>query len=267
MSDVLLAAARDAAVAGAAVLRRYFRSGELEVRPKGPGGLVSEADHRAEEAIIGVLRGRFPDHAVLTEEAGRLAARAGSQVEWIIDPLDGTTNFVRGLPLYAVAIACRVEGVLTVGVVHEPEGDNLFWSSRGQGSWWNGRRMAVSARSGLGGAFLATGFPLRSREALDVSMSLYREALGQVRAMRRIGAAALDLAYTAAGVYDGFVEMGLSPWDVAAGAVLVAEAGGTISDVDGGPEFLDSGNVLAAGPALHDELLQLLTPQRAGARS
>lgn len=257
VNDELLAAARDAAVAGAAVLRRHFRSTTLDVRSKGSQGLVSEADHRSEEAIVSLLRRRFPDHAILSEEVGQLAASKGSAVEWIIDPLDGTTNFVRGLPLYAVAIACRVRGRLEVGVVHDPEGDNQFWGSRGGGSWWNSRRMAVSSRPTLQGAFLATGFPLRSRGVLDLSLPVYREAFAQARAMRRIGAAALDLAYTAAGVYDGFFEIGLSPWDVAAGALLVAEAGGVVTDLAGGDRYLETGHVLAAGSALHQELCEL----------
>lgn len=257
MSDDLVAAARDAAVAGAAVLRQHFRSATLEVHSKGAGGLVSEADHRSEEAIVGVLRRYFPDHAILTEEAGELSSGSQSDVEWVIDPLDGTTNFVRGLPLYAVAVACRIAGRLEVGVVYDPEGENLFWAGRGRGAWWNSRRLTVSSRPNLDGAFLATGFPLRSRGALELSLALYRQAVSRAQAMRRIGAAALDLAYTAAGVYDGFFEIGLSSWDVAAGAVLVTEAGGVVTDLSGGGGYLESGNVLAAGVDLHHELVTL----------
>lgn len=256
MDQDLLTAARDAAVAGAAVLRRHFRRADLEIRSKGADGLVSEADHRSEEAIVGLLRRRFPDHPILSEEAGQLAG-GHDRVEWLIDPLDGTTNFVQGLPLYCVAVACRVDGRLAVGVVHEPEGDNLFAAARGDGAWWNDRRMHISARRDLAGSFLATGFPWRMREALEVYLDLYREVFHRARATRRIGAAALDLAYTAAGVYDGFFELGLRPWDVAAGALLVEEAGGVVTDLEGQERYLESGDVLAAGPELHRCLSEL----------
>lgn len=256
MNGELLAAARAAAEAGAAELRSWFRSANLDVRSKGADGLVTAADHASEAAIVKVLREHFPDHAILSEEGGWLTAR-GHGTEWLIDPLDGTTNFVRGLPLYAVAIACRVEGRLAAGVVVEPEGGVTFAAARGQGAWRNGERMQVAGAAGLHGAFLATGFPWRARGALDLYLGIYREVFAQAQAMRRIGAAALDLAYTAAGVYDGFLEFRLSPWDVAAGALLIEEAGGVITDLDGGDAYLTSGNVVAAGPDLHALLLGL----------
>jgi myo-inositol-1(or 4)-monophosphatase len=172
--------------------------------------------------------------------------------------LDGTTNFLQGLPVYCVSVACRRGDELLAGVVLDPQGDNLFAAAAGAGATWNGRPMRASPHPGLGGSFLATGFPFRAHGALDAYLAAFREVFLAAKAIRRCGAAALDLAYTAAGVYDGFFEFRLSPWDLGAGALLVREAGGRITDLDGGPRFLDAGNVVAGGPAVHPELLAVV---------
>lgn len=250
----LAAAAEAAADAGAAVLERYFRSGRLEVSVKGKNDFVTQADRESEAVLVGELLRRFPDHRILAEE-GTLHAGATADYEWVIDPLDGTTNFLQGLPVWAVSVACRRGDELLAGVVLDPEGGNRFVASRGGGAFWNGRPMQVSSRPALDGAFLATGYPFRAQAALDVYLDLFRSVFRRARAIRRCGAAALDLAYTAAGVYDGFFEFRLSPWDIAAGALLIQEAGGVLSDLDGGDGYLASGNVLAGAPAVHAGLV------------
>jgi myo-inositol-1(or 4)-monophosphatase len=252
--EALLAVAIAAAESGAVVLDHYFRSGRLDVGLKGEHDFVTQADRESEAAMVAEILGRFPRHRILAEE-GTSHEQATSELEWVIDPLDGTTNFLQGLPVWAVSVACRRGDELLAGVVLDPCGGNLFQAARGAGASWNGRPMRVSKREALAGAFLATGYPFRAREALDLYLDLFRSVFQHARAIRRCGAAALDLAYTAAGVYDGFFEFRLSPWDIAAGALLIAEAGGRISDLGGRDGFLRSGNVLAGNPAVHAGLV------------
>ncbi|MDH3744518.1 MAG: inositol monophosphatase, partial [Acidobacteriota bacterium] len=217
---------------------------------------VTAADRAAEETIVAWIRERFPGHRILTEEAGALAGveDATSDIEWIVDPLDGTTNFLQGLPFYAVSVACRANGEMIAGAVYEPERDELFSAGLGEGATWNGEQMTVSGAEDLGGCFLATGFPFKARQALPTYLRVFGEVFLAARAVRRCGAAALDLAYTAAGVFDGFFEFHLAPWDVAAGSLLVSEAGGRVSDLDGGDRFVETGNILAGTPGVHAAL-------------
>ena len=257
MHDELLAAALAAAHAGAGVVSRYFRSGDLEVRRKGENDFVTRADRESEAAVISAIRERFPDHRVLAEEGGGAGLGHGEH-EWLIDPLDGTTNFLQGLPVYCVSIACRRGEELLVGVIEDPEGRNLFSAVRSEGAFWNGRRMRTSGREGLEGAFLATGYPFRALSTLDIYLAIFRDVFRHAKAIRRCGSAALDLAYTAAGVYDGFFEFRLSPWDIGAGALMVREAGGVLTDLDGGEGSFASGNVVAGGPAVQRELVEIV---------
>jgi myo-inositol-1(or 4)-monophosphatase len=250
----LLEAALAAAEAGADRLARWFRSGRLEISVKGSNDFVTQADRESETALVAEILARFPEHRILAEE-GTVHDGATSDVEWVIDPLDGTTNFLQGLPVWAVSVACRRGDQVLAGVVLDPEGGNTFAATLGAGATWNGQEMRVSQRPSLDGAFLATGYPFRAAAALDAYLELFREVFRSARAIRRCGAAALDLAYTAAGVYDGFFEFRLSPWDVAAGALLVSEAGGVLSDLDGGGRWLESGNVLAGNPPVHGGLV------------
>ena len=252
----LLAAGEAAADAGAAVLERYFRSDALEVRTKSKNDFVTQADHESEDAVVAELLRRFPDHRILAEEGSKNAG-GSSDYEWVIDPLDGTTNFLQGLPVWAVSIACRRRDELVAAVVLDPCGGNRFTATAGGGAFWNGKRMSVSPRESLDGAFLATGYPFRAKAALDIYLELFRAIFQHSRAIRRCGAAALDLAYVAAGVYDGFFELRLSTWDVAAGALLIREAGGVTSDFEGGGRHLTSGNVLAGSPGVHRGLLEV----------
>jgi len=257
MHDELLAAALAAAHAGAGIVSRYFRSGDLEVRRKGENDFVTRADRESEAAVISAIRERFPDHRVLAEEGGGAGLGHGVH-EWLIDPLDGTTNFLQGLPVYCVSVACRRGEELLVGVIEDPEGHNLFSAVRGEGAFWNGRPMRTSGREGLEGAFLATGYPFRALSTLDIYLAIFRDVFRRAKAIRRCGSAALDLAYTAAGVYDGFFEFRLSPWDIGAGALMVREAGGVLTDLDGGEGSFASGNVVAGGPAVQRELLEIV---------
>jgi myo-inositol-1(or 4)-monophosphatase len=254
MHDELLSAALDAAHAGAEIVARWFRGADLEVRRKGENDFVTRADRESEAAVLAVIRERFPDHRILAEEGGG-AGLGGGEHEWLVDPLDGTTNFLQGLPIFCVSVACRRGEEMLVGVIEDPEGRNRFSAVHGEGAFWNGRRIRTSAREGLDGAFLATGYPFRALPTLDVYLAVFRDVFHHAKAIRRCGAAALDLAYTAAGVYDGFFEFRLSPWDLGAGALLVREAGGVVTDLDGGAGFLTSGNVVAGGSAVQRELL------------
>jgi len=254
----LLEVALEAAAAGAQVLRDLFGSPDLRVQSKGRNDFVSSADHGAEAAIGRVIRGHFPAASFLAEEGGR-SGLAGAELEWIVDPLDGTNNFLQGLPVFCTSVACCRRGRPVAGVVHEPLTGLVYRASLGGGAFRSDprggeERLRVSDREGLAGAFLATGFPFRAHAALDVYLAAFREVFLHTRAVRRCGAAALDLAHTAAGIYDGFFEFRLSPWDIAAGVLLVEEAGGRVSDLDGGDGYFAGGNVVAGAPAVWREL-------------
>jgi myo-inositol-1(or 4)-monophosphatase len=258
MHEELIETAMAAAQAGADVVRRYFRREGLTVDRKGANDFVTQADRESETAVLAEIRRRFPGHRILAEEGGG-AGEGDGEHEWLIDPLDGTTNFMQGLPVYCVSVACRKGSELLAGVVHDPEGGNVFTATRGGGAFWNGRQMSVSGQDGLRGAFLATGYPFRALPTLDVYLAIFREVFQQAKAIRRCGAAALDLAYTAAGVYDGFFEFRLSPWDIGAGVLLIREAGGTVSDLDGGGRFFQGGNILAGAPTVHAALREAVS--------
>lgn len=255
-NEELLEVAVRGARAGAEVLVGYFRDHRLEVQTKDEDAhdVVSLADHESEARILEEIRRVFPDHHILAEEAGHQPA-ADSRYEWLVDPLDGTANFLQGLPVFCVSVACRRGDEVVAGVVLDPINDQLFTARRGHGAELNGRRIAISRRPGLEGAFLATGYPFRARGALDLYLRAFRAVFLKSRAIRRCGSAALDLAYTAASVYDGFFEFRLSPWDFAAGCLLIEEAGGVVTDLDGQDGYFTSGNLIAGPPGLHAELL------------
>jgi myo-inositol-1(or 4)-monophosphatase len=246
--SAVLEAGVAAAKAGGEILLGYWRNlpdGSVEEKRK--NDFVTNADRESEERIIDAIRERFPNDAFLAEEGGaRAGAEKGSR-EWIIDPLDGTSNFVSGFPFWCVSIAAREGEAMTAAVVWDPLRGELYTAERGGGAWRNGSRIAVTGRTGLAGAFVATGFPFRNREKIDTYLALFRAVFVEARAIRRAGSAALDLAYVAAGVFDGFFEFRLSPWDVAAGALLIEEAGGLVTDYGGGSGYLERGNVIA-GP-------------------
>jgi len=263
MIESLLATAVAAAQAGAEITSRYFRAAGLEVRRKAQNDFVTQADRESEAAVVALIQSRFPAHRILAEEgsaaeAGRGEGGEASEYEWLIDPLDGTTNFLQGLPVYCTSVACRRGEELLAGAVVDPEGKNLFTAAIGRGAEWNGRPMRCSPRPALDGSFLATGYPFRAMPTLDIYLDVFRDVFRQVKAIRRCGAAALDLAYTAAGVYDGFFEFRLSPWDIGAGVLLVREAGGLVTDLDGGGDFFRSGNLVAGAAGVQPGLLEVV---------
>jgi len=250
-------AVRAARRAGDIIARASERVDTLTVTRKSHNDFVSEVDRRAEQEIIQIIHKAYPDHAILAEESG--AQQQGSDTHlWIIDPLDGTTNFLHGFPQYAVSIALQVRGQLDQAVVYDPVSQDLYTASRGGGAQLNNRRIRVSRHTELAGTLLGTGFPFRQPELIDPYLDSFRAFSTQVADIRRAGSAALDLAYVAAGRLDGFWEFGLSPWDVAAGALLIQEAGGVVSDFAGGANFLDSGNIVGGNLKLHQALLKTL---------
>ncbi|MCC7411661.1 MAG: inositol monophosphatase, partial [Gammaproteobacteria bacterium] len=248
-------AVRAARKAGDIIIRQLDRGPTLTVMSKAHNDFVSEVDHAAEQAIIAILRAAYPEHGILAEESG---AQPGDDYLWFIDPLDGTTNFLHGFPQFAVSIAVSRRGQLYQGVVYDPLKQDLFTASRGQGAQLNGRRIRVSGLIHLDTALIGTGFPVKHREHIDTYVAQFRTLLESTAGLRRAGAASLDLAYVACGRLDGFWELGLSPWDIAAGALLIEEAGGLVTDVDGGVDFLRSGAIVAANPALLKNLLRSL---------
>jgi myo-inositol-1(or 4)-monophosphatase len=255
--EAFLAAVEGVARSGAAALAPYWRSLQpSQITEKARNDLVSAADHASERAIIAAIGERFPDHSVLSEEAG-WARRDPNQPTWIVDPLDGTTNFVHGSPHFAVAVAVMLDNRVDYGVIYDPIKEDLFTARRGGGAWWNGSPCRVSDRGGLRGALLATGFPFRAHELIDPYLEIFKEVFLRCKAIRRPGSATLDLAYTACGIFDGFFEFKLAPWDVAAGSLMVEEAGGTLTDMNGSGRFLDSGNVICGPPAVHTELAEI----------
>ncbi|AND67459.1 inositol monophosphatase [Dyella thiooxydans] len=235
-------AARAARAAGNIILRYMNRIDGLNVVEKQQMDFVSEVDKLAEAEIIKELRRAYPDHAILGEESGAIGK---GPMQWVIDPLDGTHNYLRGIPHFCVSIGLLEKGVPTYAVVYDPLRDELYTASKGDGAFLNDRRIRVSKRDDLGGAMIATGFPYRQRAHLGPQLDMTRAILGQAEDIRRSGSAALDLAYTAAGRYDGYFEIGLKPWDMAAGVLLVREAGGRYCDFAGRDGIPESGNLIA----------------------
>jgi|SRR5579864_1089989 len=261
MHPMLGIAVRAARRAGA-IINRAARDVEmLAVTRKRHNDFVTEVDKAAEQAVIDALRRAYPDHSILAEESGASAGASGeSEYTWIIDPLDGTTNFIHGFPQYAVSIALQHKGVLTHAVIYDPTKNELFTASRGRGAHLNDRRIRVSKRAQMSEALIGTGFPFRDFETLDEYLAMFRALTSRTAGLRRAGAAALDIAYVAAGRLDGFWEIGLSPWDMAAGALLVQEAGGLVGDFSGEPGYLDSGRIVCGNPKIFSQLLQVIGP-------
>lgn len=250
-----LAVLVEAALAGGDVLKSFFGS-EFQVSYKGALNLVTEADLASEKTIVGILKHRFPEAAILAEEAGEEGGPSARE-RFIIDPLDGTTNFAHGYPVFAVSIAYEEEGRVAAGVVFDPGREELFTAARGAGAFLNGRRLRVSATKELGASLLVTGFPYDLKEDLSKNLRLFTRFMGASRAIRRDGSAALNLSYVAAGRFDGFWEEKLGPWDTAAGALLVEEAGGRVTDLAGAPFHYRKGEVIASNLLLHDQMLAL----------
>jgi myo-inositol-1(or 4)-monophosphatase len=248
---VACAAAREA---GRMLVGRFQREPGLSVETKGLHDFVTEVDRQAEAIVVSEIRARYPDHAILAEEGSPEAPPGGYR--WIVDPLDGTTNFIHGVPVFGVSVALEDPSGLLAGATYDPAREEMFHAARGRGAWLNGVPIACSRLATLDEALIATGFPFRRLERLDAYVEAFTAFVRAAAGLRRAGSAVLDLAYTACGRYDGFWEIGLCPWDIAAGVLLVREAGGVVTDVAGGIECL-SGDLVAAGPELHAQMLEI----------
>jgi len=267
MHPLLNIAIKAARRAGSVINRASLDGSPLEVRAKHANDFVTQVDRAAESAAIDIIRRAYPDHVILAEESGEsqaTEARAGkaksapSETRWIIDPLDGTTNFIHGFPQYCVSIAVEQRGRIAHAVVYDPMKNELFTASQGRGAFLNDRRMRVTKCTHLRDALVGTGFPFKELSRLDQYLRALETIMRGSAGIRRAGAAALDLAYVACGRLDAFWEMGLAPWDMAAGALLISEAGGLVGDLQGGAEFMASGDIAAATPKVFPELLAAL---------
>ena len=247
-----------AARAAGAVLRERFRT-PIAVEVKAQHDFVTAVDRESEAVVVGRIRERHPDHAIVAEE-GSPAVRSGGP-RWIVDPLDGTTNFVHGIPTFSVSIGFADARGVAVGVIYDPMHDELFEAVRGRGARLDGRPIAASHERDLHRAVIATGFPFREFAKLDGYVAALRALMTATAGIRRAGSAAIDLAYAACGRYDGFFEVGLAPWDLAAGALIVAEAGGRVSDCAGGQEWLSRGDIIASGAAVYAPILEIVKPR------
>ena len=255
MHPMLNIALRAARSAGDIIIRALDRLDQLTIGAKGPNDFVTNIDRQAEREIIAILHKAYPGHAILAEESG---GNSDGEYVWIIDPLDGTMNFMHGLPQFAVSIALQHKGILDQAVIYDPVRQEIFTASRGSGAFLNNRRIRVSQRKSLDGALLGTGFPFRQQQQLDVYLNTFRALFQCVGDIRRPGSAALDLAYVAAGRLDGFWEFGLNSWDMAAGALLIREAGGLVTDMDGNPDFMATGNIVTANARILKAMLRII---------
>jgi myo-inositol-1(or 4)-monophosphatase len=256
MLNVAIKAAR---AAGAIINRASMDLDILKINTKAPNDFVTEVDQMAEEIIVQTLLEAYPDHAILAEESGRGGAK-DSEYVWIIDPLDGTTNFIHGFPVYCVSIALAHRGVVQQAVVYDPTRDDLFYATKGRGAFVNNRRLRVSKRTRMSDALVGTGFPFRRGDNPKRYLKMFEEVMAEVAGVRRPGAAALDLCYVAAGYYDAFFETGLQPWDVAAGSLIITEAGGLIGNFTGESDFLYQREVVAGSPKIYGQMVQILAP-------
>jgi myo-inositol-1(or 4)-monophosphatase len=241
---------------GRVAIDHWERRGSLAVREKGRNDFVTVADRAAEDAILRIVRARFPDHAVIAEESEPAGAAPGYR--WYIDPLDGTTNYIHGYPLFGVSVGLADARGMRAAAVFDPVRDEMFTAARGQGAFLNGRPIRVARPGKLASALLVTGIPFRSLDRLEQYLASFRAFITGSAGIRRDGSAALDLAYVACGRYDGFWEMGLSSWDVAAGSLIVSEAGGVVTDFHGRGGYVESGDIIAAAPEIHPSMLRVI---------
>jgi len=255
MHPMVNTAVKAARRAGNLINRGALNLDRLVIERKRPMDFVTEIDKAAEQAIIEALHDAYPDHAILAEESGASAGHDSAEYVWVIDPLDGTTNFIHGFPQYAVSIACMHRGQLQHGVIYDPVHNDLFTASRGKGAFLNDRRIRVSKAAKLEEGLIGTGLPFGDSRHLTRYLRILREVMVRAPGVRRAGAAALDLAYVAAGRLDGFWEIGLKPWDMAAGALMVLEAGGLVSDWNGDEHWMEGGDIVCGAPKLFAQLL------------
>ena len=260
LHPMLNIAVKAARAAGSVINRAALDLEVLKVGSKGPNDFVSEVDRNAEAVIIETLLAAYPGHGILAEESGREHGSRDSEFVWIIDPLDGTTNFLHGFPVYAVSIALAYRNQVQQAVVYDPTRNDLFYASKGRGAFLNDRRLRVSKRTRLSDSLIGTGFPFRKGDNFKRYVKMFEQVMQSCAGLRRPGAAALDLCYVAAGYYDGFFETGLNPWDVAAGSLIITEAGGLIGNFTGDSDYLFQREVVAGNPKVYGQLVQILAP-------
>ena len=256
MQPMLTIAVRAARSAGDIIVRNMDRLDRIKIVTKQNNDFVSSVDHAAEEAIISTIKTAYPDHGILAEESGLQAE--SSEYQWIIDPLDGTTNYLHGFPQFAVSIALKHKNRIQVGVIYDPVSQELFTAIRGEGALLNDKKIRVTSHKGLKNALLGTGFPYHDQSYLDTYIETMKALMQKTAGLRRPGSAALDLAWLAAGRIDGFWEFNLKAWDIAAGALIVREAGGIVSDFENREGYLDSGDIIAAAPKVFPEMLKII---------
>jgi myo-inositol-1(or 4)-monophosphatase len=256
---IYLATAIEAVLEAGRVQLEFFGRDDLRIDKKGAIDLVTEADLAVERRFRAFIAERFPDHAILAEELGD---GGPSRHRWVFDPIDGTTNFAHGLPIFCASLGLEIDGVVAVGAIYDPSRRELFTAERGGGAYLNGRRIAVTPAASLIDALLCTGFHYDIHGSGEAVIELFAAFVRRARAVRRLGSAALDLCYLAAGRFDGFWEARLKPWDVAAGSLIVEEAGGVLSTYDGGPFSIRGGELVAANPVLHQQMLGVIRPAR-----
>lgn len=255
MINIAVKAAR---AAGSIINRAALDIESVRISKKQANDFVTEVDHAAEQAIIDTLLTAYPGHGIWAEETGSERGAKDSEFVWIIDPLDGTTNFIHGMPVYCVSIALAVRGKIEQAVIYDPNRNDLFTATKGRGAYLNERRLRVSKRTALQDALISTGFPYRPGDDLATYLKILAEIIPRTAGLRRPGSAALDLAYVAAGYTDGFFEFGLQAWDVAAGSLLVTEAGGLVGNFTGDAEFLEQHECLAGTPRVYGQLISIL---------
>ena len=256
MHPMLNIAIRAARAAGDSIVREMDRTRDISIETKGKNDFVTEVDKNAEGIIISVIKNAYPEHAFLAEESGQ---EGENDYLWIIDPLDGTTNFLHGFPHFSVSIALQNKGVLEQAVIYDPLKQELFTASKGKGAQLNNRKIRVSIKNTLDGALLGTGFPYNNESVMQQFIESYKNLFPNVAGIRRAGVASLDLAYVACGRLDGFWEFNLRPWDIAAGALIIQEAGGINAELTGGADYMETGNIISANPKMIKAMLKVLS--------
>ncbi len=252
-SELLGTAFRAAMLAGDVILKNIGNISEKDIDIKQASDFVTYVDRESEKIIIQTIKSKYPQHHFFTEES--LKEEGSGEYRWIIDPLDGTTNYIHSYPVFSLSIALEFNREIILGLIYDPLRDDLFTAETGGGAFLNGKPIEISTATDLANSLIATGFPFRKKELIDEYLSLFKNIFGRVCDIRRAGSAALDLAYIACGRCEGFFELALSPWDIAAGSLLIKEAGGIVTDFGGGKDYLSTGNIVAASPFLHGALL------------
>ena len=249
--------AKESALRAGIIQKKHFRKlCPSMIDEKAKNDFVTEVDRKSEEIIKGHIRSHFSDHDILAKES--LSERSASHFLWIVDPLDGTLNYIHGLPCFAVSIALEIEGEMAVCLIYEPLRENIYTAIKGQGAFKNDKRIHVSRSNTLNTSLIATGFPFRIKDVIDNYLKVFKELFMHATGIRRCGSACLDLAYTAEGIFGGFFECALSPWDMAAGTLLVKEAGGIVTDFNGSNQYLKTGNIVAGSKGVHHEMLKII---------